>query len=65
MTHDPIELCLRENIRATIEAVYEDEMADFPGRCRRDRGTAAFVNVAARRFYAAFLISDALILHSG
>ena len=36
---DPIEDRLRENIRATIEAVFEEELAAFLGRCRYDRGT--------------------------
>ena len=37
--YDPIEDRLRENIRATIEAVFEEELDAFPGRCRYDRGT--------------------------
>jgi len=37
--HDPIEDHLRENIRATIEAVFEEELEAFPARCRCDRGT--------------------------
>ena len=36
---DPIEDRLRENIRATVEAVFEEELDAFPGRCRYDRGT--------------------------
>tara|TARA_R110002072_G_scaffold3978_2_gene28248 strand:- start:742 stop:1968 length:1227 start_codon:yes stop_codon:yes gene_type:complete len=36
--YDPIEDRLRENIRATIEAVFEEELATFLGRCRYDRG---------------------------
>ena len=36
--YDPIEDRLRENIRATIEAVFEEELAAFLGRCRYDRG---------------------------
>jgi len=32
---------LRENIRATIEAVFEEELAQFLGRCRYDRGGEA------------------------
>lgn len=36
---DPIEDRLRENIRATIEAVFEEELDAFLGRCRYDRGT--------------------------
>jgi len=35
--YDPIEDRLRENIRATIEAVFEEELAQFLGRCRYDR----------------------------
>ena len=37
--YDPIEDRLRENIRATIEAVFEEELDAFLGRCRYDRGT--------------------------
>lgn len=37
--HDPIEDRLRENIRATIESVFEEELEAFLGRCRYDRGT--------------------------
>ena len=36
--YDPIEDRLRENIRATIEAVFEEELAQFLGRCRYGRG---------------------------
>ena len=36
--YDPIDDRLRENIRATIEAVVEEELAAFLGRCRYDRG---------------------------
>lgn len=39
--YDPIEDRLRENIRATIEAVFEEELAQFLGRCRYDRGNEA------------------------
>ncbi|MBU3032454.1 IS256 family transposase [Paracoccus marinaquae] len=39
--YDPIEDRLRENIRATIEAVFEEELAGFLGRCRYRRGGAA------------------------
>jgi len=35
--HDPIEDRLRENIRATIEALFEEELAEFIGRCRYGR----------------------------
>jgi len=37
--YDPLEDRLRENIRATIEAVFEEELAAVLGRCRYDRGT--------------------------
>ena len=37
--YDPIEDRLRENIRATIESVFEEELDAFLGRCRYDRGT--------------------------
>ena len=37
--YDPIEDRLRENIRATIEAVFEEELDAFLGRCRYDRDT--------------------------
>ena len=37
--YDPIEDRLRENIRATIEAAFEEELEAFLGRCRYDRGT--------------------------
>jgi transposase-like protein len=35
---DPIEERLRINVRATIEAVFEEELASFLGRLRYDRG---------------------------
>lgn len=35
---DPIEERLRMNFRATIEAVFEEELASFPGRLRHDQG---------------------------
>jgi len=35
---DPIEDRLRANVRATIEAVFEEELASFLGRLRYDRG---------------------------
>ena len=35
---DPIEERLRTNGRATIEAVFEEELVSFPGRLRYDRG---------------------------
>jgi len=34
---DPIEDRLRANVRATIEAVFEEELASFLGRLRYDR----------------------------
>ena len=37
---DPIEDRLRQNIRAMIEALFEEELAEFIGRCRYDRGGA-------------------------
>jgi len=36
--HDPIEDRLRQNIRTTIEALSEEELADVIGRCRYGRG---------------------------
>ena len=38
---DPIEDRLRANVRATIEAVFEEELAAFLGRLRYDRGDGA------------------------
>jgi len=38
---DPIEERLRTNVRATIEAVFEEELADFLGRLRYDRGSGS------------------------
>ena len=38
---DPIEERLRMNVRATIEAVFEEELASFLGRLRYDRGDGA------------------------
>jgi transposase-like protein len=35
---DPIEERLRAKVRATIEAVFEEELAGFPGRLRYGRG---------------------------
>ncbi|MFV0386494.1 MAG: IS256 family transposase, partial [Paracoccus sp. (in: a-proteobacteria)] len=35
---DPIEERLRASVRATIEAVFEEELGDFLGRLRYDRG---------------------------
>ena len=35
---DPIEDRLRANVRATIEAVFEEELASFLGRLRYDLG---------------------------
>ncbi len=39
--YDPIEDRLRENIRTTIEAVFEEELDQFLGRCRYGRGGEA------------------------
>ena len=36
--YDPIEDRLRQNIRATIEALFEEELAAVIGRCRYDCG---------------------------
>jgi transposase-like protein len=38
---DPIEERLRTNVRATIEAVFEEELAEFLGRFRYDRSKGA------------------------
>jgi hypothetical protein len=38
---DPIEERLRMNVRATMEAVFEEELAGFPGRLRYARGEGA------------------------
>src|SRR6056297_1301614 len=38
---DRIEDRLRTNVRATIEAVFEEELASFLGRLRYDRGVGA------------------------
>ena len=38
---DPIEDRLRANVRATIEAVFEEELAAFVGHVRYDRGDGA------------------------
>ena len=38
---DPIEERLRTNVRATIEAVVEEELASFLGRLRYDRGVGS------------------------
>jgi len=38
---DPIEERLRMSVRATIEAVFEEELASFLGRLRYDRGGGA------------------------
>jgi transposase-like protein len=38
---DPVEERLRCNVRATIEAVFEGELASFRGRLRYDRGEGA------------------------
>ena len=39
--HEPIEDRLRQNTRAPIETLFEDELADFIGRCRYGRGEGA------------------------
>ena len=36
--YDPIEDRLRASVRATIEAMFEEELAEFLGRMRYDRG---------------------------
>ena len=36
--YDPIEDRLRENVRATIGAMFEEELAEYIGRCRYGRG---------------------------
>ena len=36
--YDPIEDRLRANVRATIEAMFEEELAEFLGRPRYGRG---------------------------
>jgi hypothetical protein len=38
---DPIKARLRMNVRATVEAVFEEELAGFPGRLRCARGEGA------------------------
>ena len=38
---DPIEERLRANVRANIEATFEEELACFLGRLRYDRGDGA------------------------
>ncbi len=38
---DPIEDRLRATVRATIEAMFEEELAAFIGRCRYGRGDGA------------------------
>ena len=39
--YDPIEERLRASVRTTIEAMLEEELAEFIGRCRYRRGGAA------------------------
>jgi putative transposase len=39
--YDPIEERLRASVRTTIEAMFEEEPAEFIGRCRYGRGGAA------------------------
>ena len=41
--YDPLEDRLRENIRSTIEAVFEEELAQFLGRCRYSREYSYFL----------------------
>jgi hypothetical protein len=41
---DPIEDRLRRNIRATIEALFEEELEAFLGCCRYARGNGAVVD---------------------
>lgn len=36
--YDPIEDRLRANVRATIEVMFEEELAEFLGRLRYGRG---------------------------
>ena len=38
--YDPIEERLRASVRTTIEAMFEEELAEFIGRCRYGRGGA-------------------------
>ena len=45
---DPIEQRLRANVRATIEAVFEEELASFLGRLRYDRGDGPGERVSPR-----------------
>ena len=44
--YDPIEDRLRANVRATIEAMFEEELADFLGRLRYGRGNERANEVA-------------------
>ena len=46
--YDPLEDRLRENIRSTIEAVFEEELAQFLGRCRYGREDALRARVSER-----------------
>jgi hypothetical protein len=43
---DPIEERLRANVRATIEAVFEEELAGFLGRLRYSRGNGPQKGIA-------------------
>ncbi len=36
--YDPFEVRLRENVRGTIDAMFEEELAEYIGRCRYGRG---------------------------
>ena len=43
---DPIEDRLRANVRATIESMFEEELADFLGRLRYGRGNERAKGIA-------------------
>lgn len=43
---DPIEERLRENVRPTIEALFEEELAGFLGRLRDGRGDGPAKTIA-------------------
>jgi hypothetical protein len=43
---DPIEERLRTNVRATIEVIFEEELARFLGRLRYDRGDGSTKAIA-------------------
>ena len=46
--YDPLEDRLRENIRSMIEAVFEEELAQFLGRCRYGPRGRASARVSER-----------------